>query len=326
MPHISDTISAVADRISQCREQRIGESNTKTNLIEPIVSALGWNILNIEEVRREYRGHGKNNPVDYALMILRKPSLVIEAKGLGEDIDDRRWLNQVVSYAAVLGVSWAVVTDGDAWKILNAMATVDVPDKLFKTIRVSEGPTAEVVNTLNLLSRENMQGNDIDALWQVYFTDRIVRDSLAMLLCEGDKRLSRIVKNVANNNLSIRDIQESLRRMEIKSVPNINNITVSSKSSGSINTAQNTSSRRPTFDFQKMGIAVGAEIRYRGGNQVAVVVGPNRVTYDGKEYSLTGLTKMLRGTTHALQPSGYWLYGDITLKEIYDKTYPTGEK
>lgn len=321
MPDLITTVQTVAERIAQYRDRKIGESNTKTNLIEPIICSLGWDILNIDEVQREYRGHGKNNPVDYALMILRKPSLLIEAKGLGEDIGDRRWLNQVVSYAAVLGVSWAVVTDGDTWKILNAMATVDVPDKLFKTIRVSEGPTTEVVDALSLLSRENMQGNDIDALWQIHFTDRRVRDSLSMLLSEGDKRLARIVQNADSNNLSLRDVQESLRRMEIRSVSDINKTVLLRKPNEGGKTVKEKKGRRPAFNFQEMGIEVGAEIRYRGGDQVAVVIGLNRVAYNEKEYSLTALTRLLRGLDHNVQPGKYWLFGLKTLKEIYDETY-----
>jgi hypothetical protein len=47
-----------------------------------------------DEVHREYRRRPADNPVDYALLLSRTPRLFIEAKGLGENIDDPKWANQ----------------------------------------------------------------------------------------------------------------------------------------------------------------------------------------------------------------------------------------
>jgi hypothetical protein len=66
----------------------VGESNTKAGLIEPVIAALGWDVLDPDEVHREYRRRSPDNPVDYALLLSRTPRLFIEAKGLGENIDD----------------------------------------------------------------------------------------------------------------------------------------------------------------------------------------------------------------------------------------------
>jgi hypothetical protein len=91
--------------------QRVGESNTKAGLIEPVIAALGWDVLDPDEVHREYRLRSPDNPVDYALLLSRTPRLFIEAKGLGGNIDDPRWANQTISYAAVAGVEWVALTD-----------------------------------------------------------------------------------------------------------------------------------------------------------------------------------------------------------------------
>ncbi|MET0236812.1 MAG: hypothetical protein ABW224_19340 [Kibdelosporangium sp.] len=48
---------------------------------------------------------------------MRTPRLFIEAKGLGENLDDPRWANQTISYAAVAGVEWVALTDGAEWRI-----------------------------------------------------------------------------------------------------------------------------------------------------------------------------------------------------------------
>lgn len=51
--------------------------------------------------------------MDYALKLLRRPRLFLEAKGLGEDMLDRKWIAQVLGYATVAGVEWCVLSDGD---------------------------------------------------------------------------------------------------------------------------------------------------------------------------------------------------------------------
>ena len=251
--------------------------------------------------------------------------MVVEAKGLGEDIDDRRWLNQVVSYAAVLGVSWAIVTDGDTWKILNAMAAVDMPDKLFRTIRISDGPTTETLNALQLISRDKVLGNELDSLWRIYSTYNRVRGSLYNLLQDGNPRVARIVLAAAKDaNLSIRDIQDSLRRIEFQpmseSIPPIS-MKVEPGVTKKTSKTSSTGKKGPRFDFQKMGIAVGEKITHQKGGQVAVVNGPHQVLYKGKEYTLTRLTMILSKLSRSVQPSRYWTYGEKMLIEIYNETY-----
>jgi predicted type IV restriction endonuclease len=45
-----------------------------------MLQALGWDLYDPEEVNREYRRRGADNPVDYALLLLRTPRLFAEPK------------------------------------------------------------------------------------------------------------------------------------------------------------------------------------------------------------------------------------------------------
>lgn len=112
-PKLRALVQALAPRILTDRDRRIGEQNTKATLIEPILEALGWDIRDWDEVHREYRSKSADSPVDYALKIMRTPRLFLEAKGLGEDLSDRKWVAQVLGYATMAGVEWCVLTDGD---------------------------------------------------------------------------------------------------------------------------------------------------------------------------------------------------------------------
>ncbi|MFF2326747.1 MULTISPECIES: hypothetical protein [unclassified Streptomyces] len=112
-----DTLKQCVDRLGHYRslERRVGEQNTKAGLIEPVIAALGWDVLDPEEVHREYRRRTTDSPIDYALILMRMPRLFIEAEAVGENLDDPRWANQTISYAAVAGVDWVALTNGAEW-------------------------------------------------------------------------------------------------------------------------------------------------------------------------------------------------------------------
>jgi len=182
MTVLREAIKLCGERLDKYRRpgQRIGEQNTKAMLIEPVLHALGWDLFDPDEVNREYRRRSSDNPVDYALLLLRTPRLFVEAKGLGENLDDPRWANQTISYAAVAGVEWIALTNGAQWRIYNAHAPVPVEDKLFRTVNVADEPD-KAEEILDLLSKENMRENRIQELWQGYFVDRQVHTVLTEL-------------------------------------------------------------------------------------------------------------------------------------------------
>jgi hypothetical protein len=83
MAVLDAVLGQVRQRVDRYRGSPIGEQNTKAALIEPVLRALGWDVEDIEEVQREYKPKSADNPVDYALLVLRTPRLFLEAKGLG---------------------------------------------------------------------------------------------------------------------------------------------------------------------------------------------------------------------------------------------------
>jgi len=214
MRSLEDTLGQVRQRILRARSRRpVNEQNTKAALVEPILRALGWNPEDLEEVEREFKVKRRDKPVDYALLVLRTPRLFIEAKALGQNLDDRRWANQIMGYAAVAGVQWVVLTDGNEYRIFNSHATVAIDKKLFRTIRiVDEG--SFVVETLSLLSKQQLTENRIDVLWKAYFVDRQVGSAVEELFAEPGSSLVRLVRK-QTGDLSPKEIRASLGRAEL---------------------------------------------------------------------------------------------------------------
>lgn len=215
MPALADTIATAAAKARKFSGRKLGEQNTKASLIEPILEALGWDIRDPDEVHREFRGKSRDNPVDYALKILRKPRLFVEAKGLGESLSERKWVAQMLGYAAVAGVEWCVLTDGDEYRFYNAVAPVDADDKMFHRLRLTESAPEECVRGLSLVSRENLEQNLLESLWSVHFVDRRVKAALLDMVNSPDPSLVRMVRKRAEK-LTPKEIADSLRRLDVQ--------------------------------------------------------------------------------------------------------------
>jgi hypothetical protein len=204
-------LESVRSRIARTAARGLNEQNTKATLIEPVLRALGWNTEDVDEVVHEYTSGKRGNPVDYGLLIERQPRLLLEAKPYGATLSDAKWATQFLGYALVAGVTWMVLTNGDEYRIYNTHARVPLEEKLWRTVRVSNGGPA-VEETLSLLARDRLGENRIDRLWQAHFVDQKVKVALEELLSVGtDARLLRLIRDRASD-LSPSDIRASLRR------------------------------------------------------------------------------------------------------------------
>ena len=162
----------------------------------------------MDEVCREYKRKPQDNPVDYALFLLRSPCLFVEAKALEKDLNDRKWISQILGYATVVGVEWCVLTNGDDYRLYNSHATVDVDEKLFRSVRISDSTQdPNTLDTLELLSKDKMSGKIIDDLWKAHFIDRHVKAALENLIGDEDGSLARLVRK-NTPALTMSDIRE----------------------------------------------------------------------------------------------------------------------
>ncbi len=208
---LANAIASARKRIA--KSKKLNENDTKATLIEPILAALGWDVLDPEEVAREHKAP-RAKPVDYALLVMREPKLYVEAKALGEGLESSKVVNQIMGYAAVAGVEWIVLTDGDEWKIYNSHATVPVDQKLLRSVRISD-PSSSAEEILGLLSKGQIGSDRIGALWRAQFVDRRVRDAIEGFFDpDQDLALVNHVRRVAKD-LTPEQIRGSMRRCKL---------------------------------------------------------------------------------------------------------------
>jgi hypothetical protein len=214
MTELLRTLQQVKQRVDRYSTNGINEQDTKATLVQPVLRSLGWDVEDLEDVQREYKIRKQDKPVDFALFLLRSPCLFVEAKGLGQNLDDRKWANQIMGYAGVAGVGWVVLTDGNEYRLYNSHATVPIDEKLFRSVKVADEPTV-ACDTLILLSKDRMHENEIDMLWKAHFVDRQVQAAVRELFSSNpDPSVVRLIgKKVPK--LSIKEVRASLQRASL---------------------------------------------------------------------------------------------------------------
>ena len=153
-------IETLQKSISDHREELAeSEIRTRTALVDPLLGGLGWDMANLNHVKREY-GLGSGYKADYALFKdgQKKPAVLVEAKKLsrhttGQEIlpgePEITKLPTTLRDAAVQGLSYCLyeeiqyvaVTDGLRWYIFDACKGGFMAKKLIASFDVMS-PTA----------------------------------------------------------------------------------------------------------------------------------------------------------------------------------------
>lgn len=207
---LADVVGRVAQSVSRYRGKALTEQDTKNAFVEPVLDALGWPKDDLERVRAEYRHTSKYNPVDYALFAGRKPVVFVEAKALDRSIEEHKFVSQVLAYAAVAGVSWALLTNGEQWDLFAVFARVDAPRKRFFSIRITD---PDFVEWIAWVSPSRLDGNELERLWRLLFAEGAVKDTALTLFRERDDDLVALLSR--KTSLPTTEVVMALEALEL---------------------------------------------------------------------------------------------------------------
>lgn len=119
------------DRIKSLRENISTEEATKTSLIMPFFQILGYDVFNPLEFVPEFVadvGIKKGEKVDYAICINSKPTVLIEAKSVNENL--RKHDSQLFRYFGTTEAKFGILTNGIVY---NFYTDLDEPNKMDST-------------------------------------------------------------------------------------------------------------------------------------------------------------------------------------------------
>jgi predicted transport protein len=208
---VAETIPKALQAVAKLKaSSAMNEANTKVHVIEPLLSALGWDPLDIDSVVREVKVYD-GTFLDYALKLSGTARIYVEAKGLGESLDDKKFMAQAINYANNDGVLWCVLTNGVRWSVYKTNEPVAMDRKLLLEIDLAEegDSTSEKAKLLSLISREAVEAGELDNFGERVFTDARVRGALESIALDSPETLVRAI----SSRLEGPDVQpEAIRR------------------------------------------------------------------------------------------------------------------
>ncbi len=84
--------------------------------------------------------------------------------------------------------------------------------------------------------------------------------------------------------------------------------------------------RRPSINYNEMGLDYGTVMRFVNDPSVEVIVSSaKKVRYNDEEMSLSRVTRELLELEHNVQPTKYWTVEGKNLRDIWEETYLNGD-
>ena len=128
------------------------ESTVRYALVNPLLTALGWDLEDPSRVRTEYRvdqfpqkdGKLTLGFLDYVLMQDQQRLLVVEAKALGKPLDDER-VDQCIRYCHRYGPGHFVVTNGRQWQGYYLFAQGGTSENQDFVFDMDDSPTMDLL-------------------------------------------------------------------------------------------------------------------------------------------------------------------------------------
>ena len=157
-----DQIKQFSKRIDGIRGSLQTEEATKTALIMPFFSMLGYDVFNPLEFTPEFTadvGIKKGEKVDYAIMVNNDPVILIEAKWIGAPLEQHD--SQLFRYFGTTSAKFGILTNGQFYRFYTDLDTPNKMDlKPFLEIDVCNIKEAQV-QELKKFCKGNLDVNEL---------------------------------------------------------------------------------------------------------------------------------------------------------------------
>jgi negative regulator of replication initiation len=174
------------------------EAATKQAIILRILSCLGWDPFNIEEVCPEYSVGEKR--VDFALRHNGQNKVFIEVKKVSEDLEKHQ--EQLLNYSFQEGVKLAILTNGVSWWFYLPLHEGSWEQRKFYTIEIyDQNPENITQKFIDFISKENVVSDravkNAEGLYKSYQRQYLIKETLPKawnkLITEPDELLVELL-------------------------------------------------------------------------------------------------------------------------------------
>ena len=178
-----DQVKQFSKRVASLKDNIQTEEATKTSLIMPFFSLLGYDVFNPDEFVPEYTadvGIKKGEKVDYAIMSDGEPVILIECKWIGETLEKHD--SQLFRYFGTTKAKFAILTNGQFYRFFSDL---EEPNKM------DEKPFLEI----NILDIKETQVGELKKFHKSNF------DLAEILDAASELKYSNEFKNTLSNEL-----------------------------------------------------------------------------------------------------------------------------
>jgi hypothetical protein len=151
---MEEQLKVFIDRLKTDRRiDTFDEAATKQAIVLRLLSLLGWDTFDIDEVTPEYSVGGRR--VDYSLKINNLNKVFIEVKRIGIELEDHQ--EQLLNYSFQQGVKLAILTNGITWSFYLPLNEGSWEQRKFYTIDILQQDSEDVTSKfIDFLSKDNI--------------------------------------------------------------------------------------------------------------------------------------------------------------------------
>jgi len=274
------------------------EASIKSGVVLRLLSLLGWNPFDVNEVKPEYSVESKR--VDFSLRINGTNKVFIEVKRPNENLENHQ--EQLLGYSFREGVKQAILTNGITWWFYLPLNEGSWEQRRFFTADFLQQDQSAIAETLiDLLSRGNIASGDAlkkaEHLYKGRQKRNILRDALPKawhkilndpddllveLLIETTEKISGFRPEIEDVEKFIIDIQRSIVEKPIaSSSPPTKQDSVSIPKSKPVSYQEGSYINRRIISFQLLGKTYNP----RTWKELLVVVSEEMYRRHGPEFS-----------------------------------------
>ena len=182
---LKEKLEIVVERMKKYRSlYEQNEMAVRSQIIEPILEGLGWDVENPEEVQPNVST--EEGIPDYSLLKGGKNVLFIEVKNLSVDVEREEHIRQLAKYCFGEGMKYGVLTNGAIWILFRAFQEgTTISERIIWKTDIENDELTASVRRLNTISKDNIDDIEelikklqiLDEIWQslVDEPDEIIR-------------------------------------------------------------------------------------------------------------------------------------------------------
>ena len=200
---MEEQLKVFIDRLKTDRRiDTFDEAATKQAVVLRLLSILGWDTFDIDEVTPEYSVGGRR--VDYSLKINNLNKVFIEVKRIGIELEDHQ--EQLLNYSFQQGVKLAILTNGITWSFYLPLNEGSWEQRKFYTIDILQQDADDVTSKfIDFLSKDNINSGkaiqNAEAIYRGQQKINILKETLPKawnkIIEEADELLIDLINETA---------------------------------------------------------------------------------------------------------------------------------